>query len=97
MLDRALLEVGAGERLSGMQCWWLAGVSIRVVPIVEAIRHIAVLLHFEHDDVGERMDGSRWDENSPGSGAKDASWSGSSTTAIACRRVVAVAPGFRPA
>ena len=56
--DRTLRKINAGHRLIDLQCPRLAGLGVNMVPVVQAKRHVAVLLHFKHHDVAaQRVNG----------------------------------------
>ena len=53
--NRDLLEIDAGHGLLDLQRARLARFGVDVIPVVQAKRDVAVLLHLEYHDVGERV------------------------------------------
>jgi hypothetical protein len=51
---RTLRKINAGNRLIDLQGSTLACFGINMVPVVQAKRHVAVLLNLEHDDVAAK-------------------------------------------
>src|SRR5208337_855579 len=48
---RTLCKINAGKRLIDLECARLACLGVNMVPVVQAKRHVAVLLNLEHHDV----------------------------------------------
>src|ERR1017187_9943843 len=62
--DRTLGKINAGKRLVDLECPWLSGRRVNMAPVVQAKRHVAVLLNLEHHDVAtERVNRPSRQEN----------------------------------
>ena len=61
--DRDLFEIDAGNRLLDLQRSRLACLGVDAIPVVQAKRDVAILLHLEHHHVAQRVNGSGSDED----------------------------------
>jgi hypothetical protein len=97
--NRTFRKINAGHRLIDLECPWLSGLRVNVVPVIQAKRHVAVLLNLEHHNVAaQRVNRtSRRKTASPGFGVNHARWSATVPFVSARRRSASVVSGLRPA
>src|ERR1039458_8519107 len=63
--DRAFRKINARKRLIDLECTRLSSLRVNIAPVIQAKRHVAILLNFEHDKVSaKRMHRPSRQENS---------------------------------